>query len=281
MSSSSIFPIILNSRNVVPGDNSTYIYKFPSGSVKLNKASIALSQINMYNSFDNINVSLYNNNKFSIIFPNATSNTATYEITIPDGHYEITDLNSYLQSFFISQGMYHVVNTTGQFRYYFTIVANPQTYQIQLISYELPTSLPSGCSEGTIPFSYPTTAGQKPSLIIPSNNNFGQLIGFTPGTYQTAVSNITPQISPISSILVRCSLCKNSLSNPDDVLYSFSIGSAAYGSMMSIQPSTHEFAKIQDGFYSDLTIKFVDNLFNRINIKDTNLLIYLIIKIES
>lgn len=279
----SLFPIILNSTNAVAGDPSSYVYKFPRGSINLKNASVALSQINLFYSWGNINKSQYNNADFQIIFPDGTPATFTeYNITIPDGNYTIEDLNKYLQAFFITNKKYLINTTTGQYRYYMELISNPQTYSIQLITYDIPTSMPTGYSHPTGGFfSFPIAPNQQPSLVIPSNNNFGKLIGFSSGPWFSHISDFTPQMSPVSSVLVTCSLINNKFTNPNDVIFSFVSGTTEYGHMLAVQSQDLVYANIDDGLYTHVTIKFLDNNFQRLYIKDTNLIIYLIVKIED
>jgi hypothetical protein len=279
---SSIFPIILNSANAVPGDTSKYVYKFPRGSINLKNASVAVGQINMFYSWGNINKALYNNADFQIIYPDGSPLSFTeYNVTIPDGNYTIEDINKYLQSVFITNKKYLVNNTTGSYKYFMELLANPQTYSIQLIAYEIPTSLPTGYSTPPGGFSFPAQPNQKPALVIASNNNFGTLLGFSAGAFFDHISDITPQMSPVSSVLVTCSLINNKFTNPNNIIFSFVSGSAEYGRMLSIQNQNLVFSNIDDGVYTEVTINFIDNNFKRLIIKDTNLVIYLIVKIDA
>lgn len=279
-----LFPIIMNSTNAVPDNPSTYVYKFPRGSIQLRKASVALSQINLYYSWGNISKASYNNSEFKIIFPDGTPATFTeYNVVIPDGNYTVEDLNKYLQAWAVTNKKYLINNTTGNYMYFMELLANPQTYKIQLIVYPIPTSMPAGYSHPTGGFfSFPIAAGQEPSLVVlPSPYNFGKLIGFSPGPWFDHESDITPQMSPVSSVLVRCSLINNKFTNPNDVIYSFVSGSTEYGRMLSVNSQDLVYAPIDDGLYTEVIVRFVDNNFQRLNIVDTNLIIYLIVKIED
>ena len=280
----SIFPIILNSTNVVSDDdNSSYIYKFPRGSITLKNASIAVSQITLFYSWPNIDGAAYNNNKFQIEFPDdSAAGKTVYDVTIPDGNYTVEQINSYLQSFFIQNSKYLINSTTGQHLYYFELLTNPTTYKIQLVTYQIPTALPTGYSEGGGPgsFHFPTVSSYCKMII--SNNNFGSLLGFVPGTYSgDVVSTKTPQMSPVSSVLVTCSLINNKFTNPNNIIYSFVSGSVEYGRMLSVTNQDIQYSNIADGFYNEVRINFIDNNFNPLNIKDTNLIIYLIVKIDD
>ena len=283
----SIFPIILNSSNVVPDDNSSYIYKFPRGSINLKNSSLAISQINLFYSWPNIDGLAYNNNTFQIQFPDDSPSTATiYDVVIPDGNYTVEQLNSYLQSFFIKNNKYLINSTTGQHVYYMEFLTNPQTYSIQIVTYEIPSSLAEvpGFVEGGGPgtFHFPGLDSQYAKLII-TDNEFGTLLGFEPGTYfgDDNISSKTPQISPVSSILVQCSMVSNIFTNPDNIIYSFVSGSVEYGRMLSVTNQDIQYSNVNNGFYNEVKINFIDNNFKRLNIKDNNLIIYLIVKIND
>jgi len=85
----------------------------------------------------------------------------------------------------------------------------------------------------------------------------------------------------ISSILVRCNLINNVFSNPNDVIYSLVSHGVEYGGLISSVAPNIIFSRIPDGYYESVVIKFVDNQFRRLDILDTNLVIYLIIKIDE
>ena len=59
--------------------------------LRLDKKVIALSNVNMYNTWNNIKSS-YNNNKFKISAP-----TWNEEFTLPDGSYLVSDIQDYFQ----------------------------------------------------------------------------------------------------------------------------------------------------------------------------------------
>lgn len=280
----SIFPIILNSKNVDPSDFSKYTYKFPRGSIQLRNASICLSQLQIFFSWRNIDDKLYNNSRFNLIFPELDG-VVNFSVKIPDGNYSVEDLNNYLQLFMIRQNKYLVNTTTNQNLYFYEIISNRNTYKVSLISYPVPTSLSQmpGYREGggIGSFKFPTTS-TSPILQILDNNNFGDLIGFTPGLYSnSSESSKTPEMSPVSSLLVTCSLINNKFTSPSNVLYSFVSGGTEYGRMMSISNQDLQYSKIDDGYYNEVVIKFIAQDFTRVNILDPNLIIYLIVKIDE
>ena len=269
-----MYPIVLNSTHAI--DKNTYEYKFPRGTVKFFNSEVALAQVNLYYSWPNI-TAINNNQTFKFIWPDGSGPQFTeYTVTVPEGNYTIEDLDAYLQYFCIQNGLY-LVNSSGLNVYYVQFLANPQTYKIDFISRPIPTALPAGYSNpGSMTF--PNTS-HPPTLLI-LENDFGKLIGFEPGGYFTASSTFTPQVSPVSSILVTCSLINNPLSNPSNIFYSFTTAGVKYGSMINVvnQDVGASYSPITDGLYQSVVIKFITQDFKPLNILDQNLIIYLVIR---
>ena len=99
--------IVLTRNNITSTDNSnsTLTYTFPS-SVSFTNHSIALVSAQMYYSWNNIGDQQYLlNNRFSYTWKVAAT-TTTINIVIPNGMYEISDINNYLQFIMIQNGHY-------------------------------------------------------------------------------------------------------------------------------------------------------------------------------
>lgn len=276
---SSVFPIILNSTNSVPGSPDTFTYKFPRGSVLLKNASVGVVRVNMYYSWGNINKAKFDNSEFSIFFPDSTG-IPEHALTIPDGNYTVEDINSFIQQWCILNNKYFIETATGKYIYFIELKTLPQQYLLQLLTYDVPTTLPTGYTAPTGGFSYPAVAHLQPALRI-LNNNFGDLIGFDIGSHYTSVSSKTPQMNPVSSVLMTCSLINNKFTNPNNIIFSFITGGTVYGGMINNEAQDVIYNNIDDGYYSYVTIKFIDNLFRPLNIIDTNLVIYLIVRIDE
>jgi hypothetical protein len=102
----SIFPVIINSQNFIGGNK--FKFKFPNGSKIFKNAKIALSNINMYYSWQNIKQS-YNNNSFRIVHPFGNAEGfKELNITLPDGNYELVDINRFIQNQLILNNCYLV-----------------------------------------------------------------------------------------------------------------------------------------------------------------------------
>jgi hypothetical protein len=266
----SLFPVILNASNYV--DNSTYEFKFPSSRTFKN-AKLAMNSISLYYSWRNIKEE-YNNNKFSY----QISGYPVTNVVIPDGNYEVQDLNQFLQNEFIKNGHY-IRDTEGNNVYWIEILTNPNIYAVQLNIFETPSSLPTGFSNPAN-FVFPAVAA-RPTITF--NADFGKILGLSAGTYSAAstLSTITPEVSPVSSVLVGCNLVNNEFTNPPDIIYSFTSGSTKYGSMIHVENSNLIFSDIRDGTYNSLVIRFYDNNFKKLDILDRSLIIYIIIKIDK
>ena len=98
--------IVLNRSNLVQdGNNNKMVYQFP-GSVEFKDSFIALSQVSMYYSWFNI-TQAYNNNIIQYTWRVGAVLT-TFTVTIPDGLYEVSRLNEFLQFAMIQNGHYLV-----------------------------------------------------------------------------------------------------------------------------------------------------------------------------
>jgi hypothetical protein len=267
------YPIILNSDSYL-GRNK-FRYTFPLGSVSLRDAKIALQSINIYYSWYNISAE-YNNTIFTLAFPQGAG-YAYYEVTIPDGYYNISMLNSYLQSFMVQNSLY-LINENNQNVYYFEMLSNPSYYAIQINLFDVPSSLPT---DWTAPsgFIFPTTP-KKPFVTIGADNNFGNLIGFDAGDYTAAsqISTKCPQMATVQSVIVQCPNLKNVLSNPATNLYIFTQGSTTFGDLITSQAHELVYVDIIDCTISYLDIELVDQNFNSFMINDPNVAIQLIIE---
>lgn len=267
------FTIILNSSNAVPGQPNKYVYPFNGTfNIESNRAKLALSNISCFYSWFNIS-STYGNNSFSFTFTDGVG-TTTYNVSIPNGYYSVSDLNTYLQSFCITNNLY-LVNGSGQNVYYLELLENSTYYSVQLNCYPFPTALPSGWSNPA-GLTFPAVAST-PQLIV-NNSAFGTLIGFNTGTYPSAIqattysalSNTTPQINTVSNVVVRCNLLQNNISNPPDVLYSFNASGTPFGGLISSSPFEYNFVDVNSGYYSQLEITLQDQSYVDIPIVDNS-----------
>lgn len=272
--------VVLNSTSVVPNtQNSKYRFRFAS-TAQFRKDQIALSNIQIYYSWFNI-TSANNNNSFSYIFTD-TSGSNTFQVNLPDGAYEIATINAYFQKVMVANGHY-LINAVGDYVYYAELVVNATYYGVEIKTYPLPSSLPTGWTNpGGIGLG---PGGVTPQVIIP-NTNIQALLGFTAGTYpavaQTTDYNVlsqtAPQVATVQSVILLCSLLNNTLTNPNTFLYSFGATNTQIGQLISIAVPELIFCDVTDGYYDFFEITLVDQNYRPIAIQDPNVVIQLVIK---
>lgn len=267
--------IILNKNNISDTTtNNTLVYKFPN-SVQFKNNSIALESITLYYSYTNINSSPLGNNTFSYTWK-VSSTVTSYTVTIPDGLYEISDINSYLQYVFIQNGHY-LVDSDDNYVYYAEFLVNATSYGVDIITYQVPTSLPSGYTAPSGFAGFPSAA-YYPVITIPAN--FNSIVGYTAGfttSSGTNSSTTTPQVQPNPTLFLTCSGISNKYANPSTVLYSIT-PTVALGEIITERPNEKSYAKLVDGTYNQITIKILGTDLNSITILDPAMTIMLSIR---
>ena len=284
------YTLALNSSNVVGSNNNTYQFNFVSGSFHAKDAEIAVGSLTMPYAWFNVS-SVYNNNTISITFPYLAT-TKTLDIVLPDGFYQISDINNYIQLQMIANGLY-LVATTGLNVYFFQMSVNINYYNIQVIMSAVPTTVASGTYSGyTLP---PTgywsvvatnglpTVSSTPSMTLASSGSISTMIGYATGTYPSTSSSqslsgtLTPVGSTVNALLIRCNLINNKLASPSDILDLIPIN-CTFGSNLTYNPSFEKWLSIRDGTYSSMTITFTDQNLNTLYSRDPNLALTLLIR---
>ena len=282
------FILTLNSTNVSnTNTNTTFKYNFINGGFICKDYEMCISSITLPYSFFNVS-SYYNNKTFSLIFPTGAT-TITYSITLPDGFYTITDINSYIQQQCVLNGAY-LLDSSGNYVYFIKMVYDSTYYAVQLLYYSVPTSIgtyvrPSTGLYSTGGTGLPTTA-YTPQLVLASTGSIKTIMGFAAGTFPStqttttsdALSTITPIGSTVNSILMQCSLIYNGCTNPTDILDSMPINDVSFGSNITYQPSFERYVSVSDGTFNNFTFSFRDQNLNDIYAKDPNVSITLIIR---
>ncbi|GMG17807.1 unnamed protein product [Phytophthora fragariaefolia] len=116
---------MLNIKNQISQHQFKYTFSRP---VDLSKPEVALGSISIFYSWNAITAAR-GNNSFKLIWPTGAT-TQTFTITLPDGTYEASDINAYLQYWSIQNGLYAINNTTGQYYYFISCAANPSAYAV-------------------------------------------------------------------------------------------------------------------------------------------------------
>jgi hypothetical protein len=285
--------LVINKSNVVVGSNNTeYEYAFPQGGIRLEQGEkVALSSITMFYSTPNI-TSLYNNNKFQYLWVDGF----TYDVNIPDGFYEVSNINDFLHQTFINNKHYLVETATGNFVYFLTLVANNVTYKIDLTAFPINTTLYPGATYNLpagATWVVPVGSAVNPQLNILGAYTFGSVIGFAnpiANNLYPAVNNITtttivsstitPQVSPLSTFTLKCSLVNNNYTIPNSIIYSFP-PFGTFGSQFSVTPPEFSFIDVNAGSYANFRVSLTDQEDKPIVILDPDITILLVIKAKD
>ena len=293
-----MFILVLNSSNVVnDGQNNKLVYNFPN-SIQFKDKYIAVSSVTIYYSWFNIDTK-YQNNVFRYSWT-SLGVTTTYTITIPNGLYNISDINFYLQWTMINNGHY-LVNNAGENVYYAELVVNANRYAIQINTYLMPIALPVGWTNpaGLV---FPTQSFN-PVITIPAN--FSNIIGYpanftTNGNVNNAyvapvasssnnyvtknalgtlsyLSNTAPNVQPNSSIFLSISNINNPYSQPSSIIYSVT-PTVNIGEQVIERPPNFMWNKMIDGTYNELRLTILGIDKSPITLNDPNMTILLTIK---
>jgi len=288
--------LILNSTNLVAdGNNNKLIYRFPN-SVLFKKSQIAFAGCSMYYSWFNITSSL-GNNTFSYNWRNGAGVATNYTITIPDGLYEISTLNQYLQFTFIQNGHY-LVNSSGQNVYYAQFSINAPRYAVQIDTFLFPTALPAGWTNpAAVPF---PPQSFNPIITLPARVNeiLGYVANFATdqnlnnayvapvgsqyisklanGTI-SYISTTAPNVQPNNSLLFSLSGVDNAYANPTSIIYTL-VPQVAIGEIINEKPPEFIWNKLIDGTYNQLTLTILGTDLAPIRINDPAMTIILVIK---
>lgn len=284
--------LILNSTNIVENtNNSVFEYAFPAGNVTFKKGSkAALASVQMYYSTFNLTAA-NNNNTFTYTWPFTPSTTVT--VTFPDGFYDVDGINDFLHSVMVTNGHYLVSVSTGDFYYFINFNTNANRYAIQVDFFPIGQDLYATPSAYTIPtgtsplWTNPSAGANEltPTITIPSTN-FRNVIGFAAGTFGTqatgtatslsVLSTTVPQVTPLSSFVLTCSLLQNNYAVPNSLLYSFS-PQGTFGDQFTIAPNQYSFIDIQGGIYNTFRVQFLDQDLKPVIIQDPQMVILIVI----
>ncbi len=282
------FVLTLNSTNVSnTNTNTSFKYNFINGGFTCKDYEMCVSSITLPYSFYNVS-SYYANKTFSLIFPTAAT-TIQYDITLPDGFYTVTEINSYIQQVCVDNGAY-LLNSSGNYVYFVQLIYNTTYYSVQLLTFLVPTLATIGTYTQPSSGLYsgaglPTTASTS-KLVLASTGSIRTIIGFAAGTFppttQTVSWNISSTLTPIgttvNSIIMRGSLVSNSCTSPSDILDSMPIKDVSFGSNITYDPNFEKFVSVTNGTFNSFVFTFCDQSLNEIYARDPNVSITLIIR---
>ncbi len=274
--------IVLTTANITDTDkNSTFEYEFPN-SVNFKDMEIALINASLYYSWFNISDEL-SNRTFSYQFV-VGSTTTTRTITLDEGLYEISDINSALQFDFIAAKFY-LIDANGDNVYFAEFLVNSVKNSIDINTYAVPTSLPTGFTSPTGFVGFPTTTT---NANIQMAANFNNIVGYA-SDFETGLasgggvtlsfnSTQSPNVNPNSSVLVEIDIIDNPFGNPSNIIYAI-VPNVGVGSLIYVSPSEYSYNSIKNGIYNKLRLRLLNkDTLNPLTIQDGEITIILGLK---
>lgn len=247
----------------------------------MSNVDIGLASASVWFSWRNITAAKQNN-QFSIIHP-TLAGTTTLALTIPDGGYNISDINLYLRWYLITNGYYIQNTTTNEQIVYAAFQVNPSIYAVEFISYVMPTALPVGYTAGSA-ITFPATP-KAPQLTF-TQPGFGTVIGFAPGTFPavmpatttTSTSTSTPQVSDVSNVILTLDSASNPFAPNSRVIHSISPAGVNYGALITSSPNEVSWVPQQRSFRQSITVQLCDQLLRPLTLVDTDTTIELLVR---
>jgi hypothetical protein len=203
-------------------------------------------------------------------------------VVIPDGLYEISTINEYLQSVFIANGDY-LFNGTNNV-YYAEMVVNPTRYAVQVNTFHLEESpLPAGW---TAPAGWvaPANGTTQPTLTFPAN--FSAIVGFAPNfatlgngsaDNYSVLSSVAPQVQPNPNVYLALSNMNNPYSVPSSIIYAIA-PNVNFGSQIIEVPPQFAWNSLLQGTYAELRLTILGSNLQPLPILDPNITVLLAIR---
>ena len=184
--------------------------------LRLDKKAIALSNVSMYYTWNNIKTS-YNNNKFKI-----SSSTWNEECTLSDGSYSVSDIQDYFQ-YILKK---HRENTDKpSIQIYVNKIGNRITFKIK-----------NGYSLELLRKETMKLLGSTKNKITKDKNG----------------ENV-PHLEITEVVLVHCNMVNNDYQHDSRILYTF-VPNKSFGSLLDISPSNHIFLKTFNSKYDEIVV---------------------------
>jgi hypothetical protein len=285
----SIQNITINqSHHINSGLGNRYIYNFNRDVEFKENMKVGLQSIRVYNSSFNISQEI-GNNTITLKWFNDIVN-----IIIPDGYYEVSDLNFAIQKQLILLGYYYFDANSNYYNFEFVI--NPTEYSININYYALPLLADaSSFTKGSDTWNFPETAENNNYIQITLNSILAEMLGFSAQTVFPTVrtdnfnnlndtqfaSDIAPNIQYISSYVIACNLVDSIYSIQNSNIMA-SIGvDTKFGLALNYNPPEIVYNDIKPSRYREVIIDLLDQSFQPLKFKDKNLIIIISILEEK
>lgn len=258
----------INTTHYVAGTN-RWRYTFPEPlDLRNNRPTMSISHYAVYNATYNISASL-GNNTFSITWVDGTNKS----FTIPDGYYDYSALELFIQFCMVGETWYLVNTTTSnQIQYYLGCRANAVQYKAELSVYYVPSTMPSGYA---LPADATWSLPAQPTYPqITLSSGLQSIFGLTSQasfptsqTIQTTgtgvplnlsfLSNTYPIISPVYSYSLGCNLIMNSFNTNPQLFCQIPL-TEEFGKLITQHFSVSKMLTVRPGVYSFIEIQMYD-----------------------
>lgn len=224
--------------------------------MRLDDCLVCVSDISMYYSWPNIKSS-YGNNKFRY---KRTTDNQEFDVIIPDGSYDVKDINHYLR---------YIMNHNGDQEY------EKNKYPIELYANHI--------------YQRVAVKIQKNYILQLPIEGFGKVVGFTKATQNgdkfvsigpdiEKNGDSIPQIERVESVSVHCNLVNNKYQLDSSLIYSFT-PDKAFGALLNIKPDFPHWRNARRGVdISKIDVWFTDQDNNYLDIEDPKIRVELQIK---
>ena len=223
-----------------------------TNSLKLDNCWVCVSDISLYYSWPNIK-SEYRNNKFKY---KRTTDNKEFDIVLPDGSYDIKDINNYLHFKMEDNGD----KKDDKGIYPIEIYANTVYQRVTVVT-------------------------KDKYILTLSTDGLGKVLGFTqvgktvsigPGAEQNGDS--IPQIEHVESVLVHCNLVNNIFDLDNNLIYSFT-PNKSFGQLLNIKPHFPYWRNTRsNASVNEIEVWFTDQDNNLLDIQDPKVRVELQIK---
>ena len=191
--------------------------------LRVDKKVIALPNLSIYYTWNNIKNS-YNNNNFKI-----SALTWNEEFTLPDGSYSISDIQDYFEYILKKHGKKINKDNKPSVKIYINKIKNRITFKIK-----------NGYSLELLTKETMRLFGSTENKIIKDENG----------------ENV-PRLEITEVVLVHCNMVNNDYQQDSRVLYTF-VPNKSFGSLLDISPSNHIFFKTFNSEYDEIVVWFTD-----------------------
>ena len=254
--------IVLTNKNAGTNYRNKLSYKLTKP-MRLSNCEVCLSDISMYYSWPNIKSS-YGNNKFK--YTRLTDNKV-FDVELPDGSYEVKDINSYLRFVMVRNGdKIDIVDKKE--RYPIELYINTLFYTVTILTNDKYTvQLPIDGLGKVLGFTKTAEEGDKYALIGPHDlNNKGEN------------GNTIPQIERVESVFVHCNLVDNEHQLDNYLLHRFT-PEVPPGHLINIKPNYQDWSNaVHNRDINEIDVWFTDQDNRPLDIKDPKISVILQIK---